>query len=314
MIDVVTLGEPLIGLIARGGRSIAEAIAYRSYVVGAETNVAVGLARLGHAVALIGRVGDDSLGIAIVKRLRAEGVDLDGLTVEPAAPTGLLIRERRMTVPSEVIYRRHGSAGSRVAPEDVARVGLRGARWLHVTGITPALSSSALGAVDAAIDLARQGGATVSFDVNLRRRLWDDAAAAPVVGRLARQADVVFGDAVELEIAAGGSGADRRLLDAGVSLVVTKAGAGGARSLDRDERAHEVPALAVPSPIDAVGAGDAFCAGFIAARIENLAIEDALRWGAACGAAAISVEGDIEGLPTRPELSRLLEGVSDVIR
>jgi 2-dehydro-3-deoxygluconokinase len=313
-IEVLTLGEPLVAFVARDGRSLADAIDYRAYVVGAEANVAIGLARLGHSVAFVGRVGDDGLGTAILRRLRAEGVDIAGLRVEPGAPTGILLRERRSPLPSEVIYRRSGSAGGGLA-DDVARAGgLRGARWVHVTGITAALSDTALAAVDAAIDAARAAGATVSFDVNLRRRLWDDETAGPVVGRLARRADIVLGTADELVVAAGGLEPAQRLIDAGVALVVTKAGADGAWSLDHAGMTRSATAVAVKWPIDPVGAGDAFCAGFIAARLEGLEDEVALRWGAACGAAAVSVEGDVDGLPSRADLGRLLEAGGDTVR
>jgi 2-dehydro-3-deoxygluconokinase len=314
-IEVVTLGEPLVAFVALGRTSLADSVAYRRHVVGAETNVAIGLARLGHSVALVGHVGDDAHGIAIGRRLRAEGVDVAGLTVEPTAPTGILIRDNRLVPAPEVVYVRSGSAGSRLSPDSLTRAGgMRGARWLHLTGITPALSESASSAVESAIDVARASGATVSFDVNMRRRLWRVEDAAPVLARLACRADIVLGDLDELEIAAGGSEPATRLLDAGVSTVVTKAGAKGASSLDANGRMFDVPAIGSPHVIDPIGAGDAFCAGFIAARLEGADDETALRWGAACGAAVVSVHGDVDGLPTRVELERMLEGRWEAIR
>jgi 2-dehydro-3-deoxygluconokinase len=313
--DVVTLGEPLIGLVAAEHRPLAEARDYRAYVVGAESNVAIGLSRLGVGVAYVGRVGDDGFGTMILRRLRAEGVDVAGITVEAGAPTGMLIREVRPLVASNVLYRRAGSAGSRLDPDDLVRSGgLRGARWLHLTGITPALSSTAAAAVEAAMDSARSAGATVSFDINHRRRLWTDEAAAPVLRRLAERADIVLGDAAELALVAGGDPSDQRLIDAGVSLVVTKRSAQGASALDRSGQRIEVPAVTVAGSIDPIGAGDAFCAGFIAARLDSLGVETALRWGNACAAACIAVEGDVEAFPSRAELTGMLAGVPDTVR
>jgi 2-dehydro-3-deoxygluconokinase len=216
---------------------------------------------------------------------------------------------------SNVLYWRLGSAGSRLAPDDLDRAGgLRGARWLHVTGITPALSDTAAQAIDAAIDAARDAGATVSFDINHRRRLWSDESAAPVLRRIAQRADIVLGDPDELALVAGATPADRRLIEAGASLVVTKRGALGARSLGADGHTADVPALAVTGAIDPIGAGDAFCAGFIAARLEALDVETALGWGAACAAACLGVEGDVEAFPTRRELLAMLAGGPDTIR
>ncbi len=313
-LDVLTLGEPLVAFVAVEGGSLADAATYRRHVAGAETNFAIGLARLGVRAGIVARVGDDGLGSAILRRLRAEGVDVGGVTVEAGAPTGVLIRERRALGPSEVLYRRSGSAGSHLAPADLeAAGGLRGARWLHVTGITPALSPSALAAVEAAIDLAKRAGATVSFDVNLRRKLWSEAEAASVFRRLAARADVVLGDPDELALATSVDDAAAGLLSAGTSVVVTKLGAEGVRARTSDGQDMAVPALPVRA-VDPVGAGDAFCAGFIAARLDGLDVGAALRWGVACGAAVVSVDGDIDGLPTRPELERLLQAGAETIR
>ena len=313
-LDVLTLGEPLVAFVAVEGGSLADATTYSRHVAGAETNLAVGLARLGVRAGIVGRVGDDGLGTAILRRLRAEGVDVAGLTVEAGSPTGLLIRERRALGPSEVLYRRSGSAGSYLAPGDLeASGGVRGARWLHVTGITPALSGSARAAVEAAIDAARTAGATVSFDVNLRRRLWSEAEAGPVLGGLARRADVVLGDPDELALASGAGDAVTDLLEAGVSTVVTKLGAGGVRARTHDGQDLALPAFPVRAA-DPVGAGDAFCAGFIAARLDGLDVGTALGWGVACGAAVVALDGDLDGLPTRPELERLLRAGAETIR
>jgi 2-dehydro-3-deoxygluconokinase len=140
-LEVITLGEPLIALVAREAGPLAEATTFERHVAGAEANVAVGLARLGHATAFIGRVGDDGFGTAIRRHLRGEGVDVSMLATDPSAPTGVLVRERRTLGASQVTYLRSGSAGSRLRPDDVASAlssrTLRGARWLHVTGITP---------------------------------------------------------------------------------------------------------------------------------------------------------------------------------
>jgi 2-dehydro-3-deoxygluconokinase len=313
-LDVLTLGEPLVAFVAVESGSLADAAAFRRHVAGAETNLAVGLARLGVRAGIVARVGDDGLGTAILRRLRAEGVDVEGVSVDAGAPTGVLIRERRAFGPSEVLYRRAGSAGSRLAPDDLgASGGLRGARWLHVTGITSALSPTARAAVDGAIAAARKAGATVSFDVNLRRRLWSEAEAAPVLTALARRADVVLGDPDELALASGGQDPVASLLEAGVSMVITKAGASGVRVRTREGEDFALPALAV-RVVDPVGAGDAFCAGFIAARLDGLDLATALRWGLACGAAVVSVDGDLDGLPTRPELARLLDAGAETIR
>ncbi len=322
--EVVTLGECLISLIASQPGSLAEAALFERHIAGAEANVAVGLARLGHTAVYIGRVGGDGFGAAIVRRLRGEGVDVSQLEVDPAATTGLMLRERRVLGAAEVVYARTGSAGSRVTPDDVRRAQADGVfgegRWLHLTGITPALSDTARAATALAIDLAREAGMTVSFDVNLRRRLWSDEAAAPVLRPLVERSDIVFGSPDELAVVTGTDETDpvalaTAVLALGPGLAVVKRGAEGALALERGGEPVWSPATAIPSVVDPVGAGDGFCAGFIASRIEGDDLATALKMANACGAAAVAAVGDLSGLPTRIELARLIaDDGQDTIR
>lgn len=320
--EVITVGEPLIALLAVGSAPLADVESFSRHVAGAEANVAVGLARLGHEALFAGRVGNDGFGRTILRRLRGEDVDVSGVVVDPDRRTGLLVRERRALGPSEVLYHRSGSAGSALAPSDIDAVGgtFAGARWLHLSGITPALSESANGAVLRAIELARANGVRISFDVNLRRRLWSDAEAGERLRPIAIGADLVFGDVEELAVVAGGDwsqdgiGPARALRAAGSGSVVVKRGAAGA-TLVRDGEALDVAAVSVSRVVDPVGAGDAFCAGYLAAILEGRDAPTALRWANACAAAVLSVEGDQAGLPTRDELDRLIDGgAADTIR
>jgi len=323
MTEVITLGECLVAFVATTPGPLAEATTFERFVAGAEANVAVGLARLGHSVAFIGRVGADGFGEAITRRLRGEGVDIADLAVDPEAPTGLMFRERRVIGPAHVVYARRGSAGSRLTPAEVERAMARHQdpvpRWLHLTGITPALSADAQAATERAIESATAAGLTISLDLNLRRRLWSDEAAAPVLRALAANVDVLLGDPDELAVlthlTADHDPAElaRAALELGPSLAVVKLGAGGALVVDRaaPDDAIVRPALPLPVVVDPVGAGDAFCAGFIAARLDGADLATALEMGNACGAAAASAVGDQTGLPDRAELAAILRAAAD---
>jgi 2-dehydro-3-deoxygluconokinase len=329
--EVVTLGECLIAFVATTPGPLAEATTFDRFVAGAEANVAVGLARLGHEVSFIGRVGADGFGDAIRRRLLGEGVRAVDLTTDDAATTGLMFRERRVLGPAQVVYARQASAGSRLAPADVDRAvaggAFEGARWLHLTGITPALSADARAAVDRAIEHARDAGATVSLDLNLRRRLWSDEAAAPVLRDLARRVDVLLGSPDELAVATGRRHDDepaalvRAAIDLGPAIVVAKLGERGALAADHDGAGTTVahPGVPLTVVVDPVGAGDAFCAGFIVARLDGADLSAALEHGNACGAAAAAAIGDQTGLPDRAELAAILhasreDGTPDTIR
>lgn len=329
MAEVVTLGECLISFVAVEPGPLADAARFDRFVAGAEANVAVGLARLGHSAAYIGRVGADGFGEAIRRRLRGEGVGTAHLATDRDGPTGLMFRERRNLGPAQVVYMRRGSAGSRLSVEDVDRAADAGAfaeaRWLHLTGITPALSETARAATLRAASLGRARGLTISLDVNLRRRLWSDAEAAPVLRELAVAADVVLGSPDELAVLGRQSpGADpaelaRAIFVLGPTTVVFKLGSDGALLIGADAPETPVarPALPIPVVADPVGAGDAFCAGFIAARLEGLSPDRALEQANACGAASAASLGDQTGLPDRDELATLLAmgaGTPDTIR
>jgi 2-dehydro-3-deoxygluconokinase len=323
--DVVTLGEALVSFVARDRGPMAEASAWQRTVTGAEANVAVGLARLGIDVAFIGRVGDDGLGTAVLRRLRGEGVDVRHLAVDARATTAVMFRELRDLGPAEVVYWRRDSAGSRLSSQDIdaAAAHFEDCRWLHVTGVTPALSASAARAVEDAIDRGRAAGATVSLDLNVRRRLWAEREAAAVLAGLAARCDAVLGSLDEVALVAGCAGtleagasidpevAADAMLALGPSTVVVKLGAGGALArMGRGGDASTVraPALEPVTVADPVGAGDAFSAGYIAAMLEGAGPAEALRAGNACCASVVASVGDMTGLPTRAELERLLAG------
>jgi 2-dehydro-3-deoxygluconokinase len=321
--EVVTLGECLAAFVATDPGPLAESRGFIRHVAGAEANVAVGLARLGHAVTYLGRIGGDGFGTAIVRALRGEGVDVSHLATDDAGRTAVMFRERRALGAMDVVYHRAGSAGSRLTAQDVDRAVddgvFDGARWLHLTGITPSLSQTAREATTRALDSGREAGLSISLDINLRRRLWSDEEAAPVIRDLASRVDVVLGSADELAVVADldPDTSPERLARAvaaiGPGTVVAKLGREGALGLEGELSVAE-PGIVVDQVVDPVGAGDAFCAAFIAGRLDGVDLPTALRMGNACGALAVAASGDQSGLPDREELARLLAGGPDTLR
>ncbi|WP_205705559.1 sugar kinase [Kineococcus indalonis] len=275
-------------------------------VGGAESNVAIALARLGTPVTWVGRVGADSLGELVLRELRAEGVDVAAV-VDPDAPTGLMVKERRTGERARVWYYRAGSAGSRLHRDDLPPAALTGAALLHVTGITPALSASAADAVEHAVDTARAAGALVSLDVNHRSALWPAHRAGPVLARLAQRADVVFAGEDEAAMLVGERDGPVRLARAltalGPAQAVVKLGARGAVAVV-DGAEHHRPAVPV-AVVDTVGAGDGFVAGYLAELLRGCDAPERLATAVRAGAFACQVPGDWEGAPRRAELPLL---------
>src|SRR3954470_5363039 len=238
-------------------------------IAGAESNVAIGLARLGHAVRWIGRVGADEPGALVLRTLRAENVDVAYAATDPDAPTGLILFEPRLAGVVRVGYYRTGSAGSRLTEAEVLKALSPAPRILHVTGITPALGPEPRAALAAAVAAARDAGVTVCFDVNYRSRLWPAGEAARVLRPLATAADIVVASADELALVAPDGPAG--LLAAGVAEVVVTRGADGA------EAVTAAGTLAVPARevtlVDPVGAGDSFVAGYLSALLDGLDVD-----------------------------------------
>jgi sugar/nucleoside kinase (ribokinase family) len=302
---VVTLGETMLAL--RGDGLVRLGTSFRTSIAGAESTVAIGLARLGHQARWASRVGRDEAGELVLRTLRAEGVDVSTVT-RAAEPTGLIMFEQRLPDVTRVQYYRAGSAASRLTAEDAAAALTGEPRLVHLTGITPALGDGPRAAAETAIAGAREIGADVSFDVNFRSLLWDEARAAAVLTPLARRAQVVIGSAHELALVGG----TRELLAAGVREVVVKRGADGA-SVTTAEGSWSAPAHRM-TVVDSVGAGDAFTAGYLSALLDELTPAARLARGNACGAFAVAGSGDWEGLPTRAELALLSAGDGATLR
>ena len=313
--DCVTFGETMALLYAQPTVPLGQATAFTRSIAGAESNVAIGLARLGHEVGWFGRVGADALGTAVLAALRTDSVDVSRARVDESAPTGLLIRDSHPQRRISVLYYRDGSAGSRLAPEDVHEEYVASARMLHVTGITPALSDTALSATEKAIAIAKDHHRHVAFDPNLRVRLWEPATAAPVLRRLAADANTVLVGHHEGELLCGrpepaaiaewfGAGEDGK-------VVVVKQGAAGAFATDGSQEWHAN--AHVVSVVDPVGAGDAFDAGYLSAVLGDHGVGTALEHGCAAGALAVQGAGDTDALPRRDDLEAALAG-SDIDR
>lgn len=320
--DLLTVGETMVSF--RSGAPVTSQAPWQAHVAGAESTVAVALARLGHRATWVGRVGEDPFGQLVVQQLRGQGVEVRAV-VDARRPTGLMFVERRTADLARVTYRRSESAGSALEPADVGDEP-RGARVVHLTGITPALSPSARGTVAAVVAavtaMPEEGRPLLSFDVNYRSRLWPASAAAPVLGEIAAAADVVIASDDELALISGEHGeqgasdeesAVARLLAGRARMVAVKRGARGA-SLHTAAGRLDVAALPVTA-VDELGAGDAFSAGLLSGLLDGLEPAEVLQRAAVLGAFAVSTAGDWEGLPTRAELA-LLAGRArgDVVR
>ncbi|MFE7647926.1 sugar kinase [Streptomyces phaeoluteigriseus] len=293
VVDVVALGESMVTFLpSRPGR-LADVPSFDRAIGGAESNVACVLAAAGHSVRWISRVGADGFGDHLVETIGAYGVDVTAVRRDPARPTGVYFRTAgdRATDAHEVAYYRAGSAASAMTAGNVDLTAARAGRVLHLTGITAALSGECRGLLHE-LTVPRPGRPLVSFDVNHRPGLWPDGDDPRVLLELARGADLVFVGADEAEEAWGlhGTEAVRRALSGPATLVVKQGGHGVTVF-------HAGHVTFVPAPrvdvVAAVGAGDAFAAGFLSATLRALPMKARLRHGHLWAAAALTAPGDL---------------------
>lgn len=313
-VEVVTFGESMALLIAEGGKGLEYARNLEPSFGGAESNVAIGLARLGHACGWCGRLGNDPFGHRVIKAIRGEGVDVSRSELTDEAPTGLMIREN-VAGKSSVYYYRKLSAASRMRPEHLDESYIAGAKILHVTGITPALGPSCTETIAAAMDMAKRNGVKVSFDPNLRLKLWSVEEARKALLPLAMKADYFLPGLDELKLLYETESMDAILakLDELPGVSVIKGGE-DQTYLYNEGRLTSVPYFKAERVIDTVGAGDGFCAGFLSGLLRGYSLEEAVRLGNLIGSQVIQAVGDWEGLPTAAEIDRLLQGKGHIER
>ncbi|MGN8026246.1 sugar kinase [Microbacterium sp. 22242] len=278
---LIAIGETMALITPAHAEALATARDVRLLIGGAESNVAIHAAHLGIPTAWVSAVGDDALGVRVRDEVARHGVDVGWVVDDPTAPTGVYFKD-----PGHgVLYYRRGSAASAMGPAIVADVPLEQADLVHVSGITPALSPSCAALIDTVFDRVGAGSGVVSFDVNHRAALWAPEAAgpaAPTLLALARRADLVFVGLDEAEGLWGTVDADAvRALIPSPQLLVVKDGDVGATEFHRTDGADVrtfAPAIKT-EVVEAVGAGDAFAAGYLAAHLQGAEAAERLAAG-----------------------------------
>jgi 2-dehydro-3-deoxygluconokinase len=299
----VCLGETMVMVTPVGAQPLEVAEAFLLRPGGAESNVAMYLAQLGHRVSWASRVGDDALGRLIVRDVSAAGVDTSLVESSHAEPTGVYFKDPGPDG-TQVLYYRRGSAASAMDRSVVGRLAAVEPGLLHLSGITPALSASCADLVRHLLIDRPLGETTLSFDVNHRASLWNRDPGEELLD-LARHADVVF---VGLDEAArlwgSATAADVRKLMGPDPVLVVKDGAVGATCF-HPEGTTAVPALRV-QVVEPVGAGDAFAAGWLSASERGLSHEARLRSGHLLAGVALTSVADHAAPPSLAELDAAL--------
>lgn len=304
--DVVTLGESMVLFVPDSPGSLRYMENFRKKLGGAESNVAIALARLGHKVGWVSKLGNDEFGIYIRNMIRGEGVDTSSVLFDEDYPTGVFFKERAVGRDPNIFYYRNNSAASNLSIRDIDMDYLLQAKYIHLTGITVALSASCRDAVKQVIKIAKKDrDKYVVFDPNIRLKLWSEEEARKELVDIAKNCDIVMPGIDEGRLLTGESEPEaiaRFFLERGSTLVIVKLGAEGAYFATERESCF-VPGFPVGNVVDTVGAGDGFAAGVISGLLRGWNYYDSVKLGNRVGACALNVEGDFEGYPYWHEIN-----------
>jgi len=272
--ELIAIGETMVLVTPATAEPLESAADFHLAAGGAESNVAMHLARLGHSAAWASQLGDDALGRRLAAQVSGSGVDTRWAQTHPSAPTGVYFKDPGRGV----LYYRAGSAASHMGPETVADIPLEQAAVVHVSGITPALSASCNALVRSVMERVADSPASLSFDVNHRAALWGGRDAGAELRELAARADIVFVGLDEAQVLWGTATPEEvRALLPEPAVLVVKDGDVGATEFHGGTSCF-VPAIPT-EVVEAVGAGDAFAAGYLSAHLNGLDSGEKLRAG-----------------------------------
>lgn len=300
MPDIVALGEPLVEF--NQARS-TDASAYLQGFGGDTSNMAIAAARLGARAGYVTRLGNDAFGRMFLDLWAREGVDASGVAIDPEAPTGVYFVAHGPQG-HEFSYLRNGSAASRMRPDTLPAATVRGARLVHASGISQAISASACDTVFAAFDSARAQGAIVSYDPNVRVKLWPLARARAIVLASAAMSTWCLPSQDDANVLFEGLAPDAvidALHRAGARGVVLKQGAQGCVISDGTRR-ERLPAHLVQS-VDATGAGDCFDGAFATRLLAGDDAFEAARYANVAAALATTGYGAVAPLPRAADVA-----------
>lgn len=316
MPELVTLGETMVVFDSTTAGPLRYASNYTCHTGGAETTVAVGVVRQGHTAGWISSLGDDEFGMLVRRTFMGEGVDLSRVVSDPSRPTGIFFRQALGNGEYRNFYYRRNSAASAMRPEQLDEDYIASSKYLHVSGITLAVSPEAAATAIRAMELAKKHGVKVCFDPNLRLKMWSIEQAREMINSIWHLVDIALPGRDEGELLLSLSEPDdiaAEIMSRGVGTVIVKIGPEGAIGYEPGVRVMS-PGFRVGQVVDAFGAGDSFAAGVIAAGLKGWNLENTLRYANAIGAMAVSAPGNIEAIPTFDQVMKYMAGRSSATR
>jgi 2-dehydro-3-deoxygluconokinase len=300
MNDVITIGDAMITFNPEVTGPMRFVSTFERKIGGAELNVAIGCSRLGLKTGWISRLGNDEFGRHIFNTVRGEGIDVSQLELVDGYPTSLNFKEIMGDGSVRTFYYRTNSPTTALTIETLSEEYIKNSKVLHITGIFPAVDKEKnIDLIKYAISLAKKHGVLVSFDPNIRLKLWTKEEARTVLREFLPYVDIFLTGEEEAELLLGTSD-PREVIELGkafgISHIAIKQGEKGSVGYQNGEYI-EAPAFKAKKVVDTVGAGDGFDSGFIYGLLNQWPLQKTLQFANVIGSMVVSVSGDNEGLP-----------------
>lgn len=297
--DVITIGDAMVAMCPKEKGPILFCNTFERKIGGAELNVAIGCSRLGLKSGWISRLGQDDFGKHILKTVRGEGIDTSQIELVEGYQTSVYFREVMANGDSRSFYYREKSPTSTMTAESLDENYFRNSKVLHITGVFPSINDNNKEILLKAVELAKKNNLLISFDPNIRLKMWTKSQAREFINKFLSEVDILLVGDEEISILIDEEDTNeaiKKFHDMGIDKVVVKRGAKGAIGSD-GSNIYDVAAIKPKALIDTVGAGDGFAAGFLSAYLKGDSFEESIEFANAVGSLVVGIEGDNEGLP-----------------
>lgn len=315
MKDLITIGETMVSFVPTQACPLRYANNYSMHIAGAESNTAIGLSKLGFNTSWVSSVGNDEFGNYVINQIRAEGVDTSYVKVDKENSTGVMFKETTAGE-TKVFYYRANSAASHMSVEDIKDEWFEDCKIIHMSGITPVLSDECMSFTKEVFKRARNKGIQISFDPNIRKKLWKGRDLTADLKELSLNSDILLIGLDEASVLFGiddyNEIFDLLFSQGQAKYVAIKDGANGSWISDGKQRLKMEPMKC--NCIDPIGAGDAYNAGFLGGLLMGKTIDETGRIASICGALATETLGDIEGYPSMEKVNAILNNSNEVYR
>ena len=304
--DIVAIGEPMLEFNASEEGALSEVSQFIVGWGGDSSNFSIAASRAGGKVGYLTRLGEDEFGESFLKLWNREGIDTSRIVKDPDAYTAVYFISRKGKQHYFTYFRRD-SAASRMTPAFLLQDYIAGAKLLHISGISQAISVGACDTVFAAVGIAKTAGRLVSYDPNYRPKLWPLERARAVIHETCRRADMIFPSLEDARLLTGMSAPEqiaRFYLELGPKVVVVKLGSDGALLATVDGM-RSFPPYRVES-IDMSGAGDTFDGAFVAAYLTGRSPDQCMRFANAAAALTTTGLGCVTPVPRCDAIEALM--------